>query len=81
MSGIHLSGRTKEKGTRMTLSRALTSIALLWATFVSAEPSMKALIVDGQNNHNWASTTPVMKQQLEETGLFTVDVATSPKRG
>jgi HEAT repeat protein/type 1 glutamine amidotransferase len=39
---------------------------------------LKALIVDGQNNHDWKSTTPVLKSLLEETGLFTVEVATSP---
>src|SRR5579871_4167660 len=52
-----------------TFSLALSSMA--------AEP-MKALIVDGQNNHDWAATTPVLKKYLEETGLFTVDVATTP---
>lgn len=36
---------------------------------------MKALIIDGQNNHEmWPKTTMMMKQYLEETGLFTVDV-------
>jgi uncharacterized protein len=39
---------------------------------------LKALIVDGQNNHDWKATTPVLKRLLEQTGLFTVDVATSP---
>jgi type 1 glutamine amidotransferase len=39
---------------------------------------MKVLIIDGQNNHDWKTTTPLFKQILEETGLFTVDVATSP---
>lgn len=38
----------------------------------------KALIVDGQNNHDYKSTTPHLKALLEETGLFTVDVATTP---
>ena len=42
---------------------------------------IKALIVDGQNNHNWKGTTPVLKRLLEETGLFEVDVATSPSKG
>jgi len=42
---------------------------------------LKALIVDGQNNHNWKGTTPVLKSLLEETGLFAVDVATSPAKG
>lgn len=41
----------------------------------------KALIIDGQNNHDWKATTPHMKKLLEETGLFTVDVATSPPKG
>ena len=47
----------------------------------AAEPALKALIVDGQNNHRWAETTPPLKKLLEETGLFTVDVATTPPRG
>lgn len=42
---------------------------------------MKALIVDGQNNHNWKGTTPVMKKLLEETALFEVEVATTPSEG
>jgi len=46
----------------------------------SREP-LKALIVDGQNNHDWKATTPVLKRLLEETGLFTVNVATSPAKG
>ena len=41
----------------------------------------KVLLVDGQNNHKWAETSPVMKKLLEETGLFAVDVATSPAKG
>jgi type 1 glutamine amidotransferase len=41
----------------------------------------KALIVTGQNGHDWKGTTPVLKRLLEETGLFTVDVATSPGKG
>ncbi|HUU20208.1 MAG TPA: family 16 glycoside hydrolase [Sedimentisphaerales bacterium] len=39
---------------------------------------LKALIVDGQNNHDWKGTTPVLKSLLEESGLFAVDVATTP---
>ena len=42
---------------------------------------MKALIVNGQNAHKWKETTPILKQLLEETGLFAVDVATSPAKG
>jgi len=65
-------------------SRAAPWTACLVLPFIAvslaAEP-IPVLIVDGQNNHNWAATTPVMKQTLEGTGLFRVDVATSPPRG
>jgi type 1 glutamine amidotransferase len=45
---------------------------------VYAAEKLKLLIVDGQNNHNWKGTTPVMQRWLTESGRFTVDVATSP---
>ena len=55
-----------------------------WAvcSVMSAEPKLKSLIVEGQNNHSvWPKTTKMMKQYLEATGLFTVDVATTAKTG
>lgn len=42
---------------------------------------MKALIIDGQNNHDWKATTPILEKMVEETGLFSVDIATSPPKG
>src|SRR5262249_30081946 len=42
---------------------------------------IKALIIDGQNNHDWKKTTPGLKAALEGSGLFTGDVATSPPQG
>jgi len=44
-------------------------------------PPLKALIVTGQNNHGWKQSSPILKQILEQTGLFTVDIATSPPKG
>lgn len=43
---------------------------------VSQKPQkLKALILDGQNNHYvWPKTTMMMKDYLEETGLFTVTI-------
>lgn len=43
-----------------------------------AAPKLKALIIDGQNNHDWKGTTPGLRKLLEETGLFEVAVATTP---
>ncbi|MBI3470226.1 MAG: ThuA domain-containing protein [Candidatus Solibacter usitatus] len=47
----------------------------------SGAAKRKALIVDGQNNHKWQETTPVLKRLLEQTGLFEVAVATTPPKG
>ena len=54
---------------------------MLLAAVALAAPPYKALIVDGQNGHDWKGTTPVLKKLLEETKLFTVNVATSPAKG
>lgn len=52
---------------------------LLLISSINAQQKIKVLIIDGQNNHdNWPETTPMMKGYLEQTGLFSVDVATSP---
>ena len=60
---------------------ATLAVWLLVAAAVLAAPPLKALIVDGQNNHDWKATSPIFKKQLEEAGLFRVDVATSPPQG
>ena len=55
---------------------------LVLGSSVMAEPSLRGLIVEGQNNHkNWPKTTKMMKKYLEQTGLFTVDVARSAPEG
>lgn len=46
-----------------------------------AAEQLKALIIDGQNNHDWKSGTPVLKWILEDSGRFTVEVATTPSGG
>ncbi|MCC6123759.1 MAG: ThuA domain-containing protein [Pirellulales bacterium] len=58
----------------------LIAVTLL-AVQAQAAPPYKALIVDGQNAHDWKNTTPVLKKILEESGLFAVEVATSPAKG
>ncbi len=52
----------------------LFSLSLL--TFPAhAGEKLKAMIIDGQNNHVvWPKSTIMMKQYLEETGLFDVDI-------
>jgi type 1 glutamine amidotransferase len=55
-------------------------LSLLGLAVSMKAATMPALIVDGQNNHDYKSTTPHLKKVLEETGLFTVDVASSPAK-
>ncbi|MBM3888281.1 MAG: hypothetical protein FJ388_04050, partial [Verrucomicrobia bacterium] len=53
------------------------SLLLAGSTAFAAE-KLRVLIIDGQNNHNWAATTPVIKPALEKCGRFIVDVSTTP---
>ena len=62
---------------------ALGSFAIAPVLGAETQPQLKlkVLIVDGQNNHAWQRTTPILKAALESAGLFSVDVATSPAQG
>ena len=63
----------------MPLKTMLLVCAMFAFACPSAEAKLKALILDGHNNHNWRATTPVLKKSLEDSGEFTVDVATAGK--
>jgi uncharacterized protein len=67
----------------MKISRLLLAAVLLFtlAPGVRAAEKIRALIIDGQNNHQWAQTTPWIKFALEQSGRFTVDVSTTPGSG
>lgn len=55
---------------------AILLAGFLASSLLAAEP-MKALIIDGQNNHgNWPTTTQMMKKYLVDSKLFEVDIAT-----
>lgn len=61
---------------RVWIALLVTMLGL--AGYGQAQTPYKVLIVDGQNNHKWKETTPILKKHLEDTGLFQVDVATTP---
>ena len=45
---------------------------------------IQVMLLDGESGgpyHAWQLTTPVLKKELEETGLFHVDVVTAPPQG
>jgi type 1 glutamine amidotransferase len=57
---------------------------LLACAVLSAAPQpkpLRVLIIDGQNNHAWQETTPVLRQILGGAGRFLVDIATAPPHG
>jgi len=43
------------------------------------QDKLSVLLIDGQNNHQWQLTTPVLKKILENSGRFTVEVSTTPE--
>ena len=47
----------------------------------SPKTNINALIVTGQNNHNWEGSSIVLKDILQKSGLFTVTTNISPKKG
>ena len=60
---------------RKRLLIALCGVVVILPGLCEAAAPMKALIIDGQNNHGaWPKTTFMMKKYLEQTGLFTVDI-------
>jgi uncharacterized protein len=44
-------------------------------TAFAAAP-IRVMLLDGANNHDWKSTTPVIRQALDEAGLFKTTVVT-----
>jgi len=65
----------------MRLLLPLLALSGLLTLANSPQPKLKALILDGQNNHKWEITTPVLRHALESSGAFTVDVSTTPPKG
>lgn len=51
--------------------------ALMPFSVSCAEP-IKLMLLDGQNNHKWQETSPILQSILQASGRFQVDVVTSP---
>jgi type 1 glutamine amidotransferase len=61
--------------------RYATAIFLLLAQWATGAPRLRIMILDGESAgayHDWKHTTPVLKKELEETGIFQVEVLTAP---
>ena len=70
---------------RLTLGVALMLLAsCVFVSFAAKKDNAKessvvrVLIIDGQNNHNWKETTPVLEKIFGSNERFSLDVSTSP---
>ncbi len=55
---------------------------LIFTAVASGANPIRVMLLDGQSGgpyHNWQQTTPVLKKELDETGLFQVTVVTAPQ--
>ena len=64
--------------TKKAFLALLATLAFAANAARAADEKIPVLIIDGQNNHQWKQTTPVLKQALESCGRFSVDISTSP---
>ena len=68
---------------RIVRAAVVAGIASLALDTVAATP-IRVMLLDGESGgpyHKWQLTTPVLKKQLDETGLFSVEVVTAPPPG
>src|ERR1700749_1321427 len=66
------------------ISTLAVGLFALHAAAALAAPNIHVLILDGESAapyHNWKAETPVLKAELDETGLFDTDVLTAPSAG
>jgi type 1 glutamine amidotransferase len=66
------------------LSIVLSGALLFFAFALRAADPIRVMILDGESAgtyHQWKLITPVLRKELDETGLFQVDVVTAPSAG
>ena len=56
------------------------AILLAFPLFAAKKAPIRVLLIDGQNNHNWKATTPVMVDALQKGKAFEVTVSTTPPK-
>lgn len=62
----------------------LVTVTLAAVLPLAAAPPIRVMLLDGEQGgpyHAWQETSPVLKQMLDETKLFQVDVVTAPPAG
>jgi type 1 glutamine amidotransferase len=62
----------------------LIGVLLMLAGGARAAAPIRVMLLDGESAgtyHKWKLVTPVLQKELEETGLFQVDIVTAPPAG
>jgi type 1 glutamine amidotransferase len=58
---------------------AIAAVCAVFPAEAAEQKVLRVLLIDGQNNHQWQATTPVLKKALEAAGgRFAVTVSTAP---
>jgi len=68
----------------MKLKTVCVAMTLLLLYTAQAATPIRVMILDGESGgpyHKWQLVTSVLKKELDETGLFQVDVVTAPPAG
>jgi len=62
----------------MTKFRLLTAVmcAIAGAGLLAAPASIRVMLLDGANNHDWKATSPVIRKVLDEAGIFRTTTVT-----
>jgi type 1 glutamine amidotransferase len=66
---------------KTTVLMVLFAAVLFSALPAGAAGPIRVMLLDGESGgtyHNWQALTPALKKQLDETGLFQVDIVTAP---
>ena len=58
----------------------LTVLVTAFSLSAAKKAPIRVLLIDGQNNHNWKATTPVMVEALKRDESFEVEVSTTPPK-
>ena len=53
---------------KSTLLAFFSAVLIVIPSFAAKKAPIRVLLIDGQNNHNWKATTPVMVKALEKGG-------------
>jgi uncharacterized protein len=71
----------KVKMKKQYLLLLLVAGLIFFFTACKNETTFRTLIITGQNNHNWKASSPILKTILDEAGLFSCDIVTTPEKG